>query len=154
MSDIKFESLERVDPDDLMALLNQHALRVHLVDHDYFDSRSIRAWISDKLEIDSSKGCRVRAVTIDGALAGWCGIQPDEQGFELAIVLAKEFWGFGLSIYKTMMMWANELGHKQVLFHLLDSRPEYKALRKLAVQVCKTELMGRCFTTYYFPVPN
>jgi len=42
-------------------------------------------------------------VSIGGILAGCCGIQPDDNGFEIAIVIAKEFWGFGLSIFQEVM---------------------------------------------------
>jgi len=85
-------------------------------------------------------------------LAGWCGIQPDNNGFELAIVISQRFWGCGLSIFSTLMCWAKELKHKEVLFHLLDSRREYKMLSKMANKVHSTQLLGRCFTTYYFLV--
>lgn len=135
-----------------MEILNEDSLRTHLIDHPYFDSVSVQAWMDEKINVDSIQGCRIRAVYIDGDLAGWCGIQPDDNRFELAIVISQKFWGFGISIFKSLMRWADEIGHKEVLFHLLDSRPEYKALNKMASKVHKTELLGRCFTTYYIPI--
>jgi len=108
--------------------------------------------MNEKIEIESLEGCRIRAVFINGDLVGWCGIQQDNNGFELAIVISQKFWGFGIPIFKTLMLWAKELGHKEVLFHLLDSRPEYKALKKTSTKTNKTELLGRFFTTYYFSV--
>ena len=50
------------------------------------------------------------------------------------------------------MCWAKELGHKEILFHLLESRPEYKSLNKMSTKVYKTELAGRCCTTYHVDV--
>ena len=79
------------------------SLRKHLIDHVYFDSTSIREWVDGKKQIESISGYRVRAVSIGGFLAGWCGIQADDNGFEIAIVIAKEFWGFGLSIFQEVM---------------------------------------------------
>lgn len=152
MSEIRFLSFNDVDPEDFLAIVNEDALRKHLIDHEKFTSSSIREWMNEKLEIESLEGCRIRAIYIDGALAGWCGIQPDDNGVELAIVISQKFWGFGISIFKTLMRWAKELGHKEILFHLLDSRPEYRALNKIATKIQKTELLGRCFTTYYIPV--
>ncbi len=76
-----------------------------------------------KIQTGALSGCRIRAIYIDGKLAGWYGIQPDDNGFELAIVLSEKFWGFGITIFKIMMCWAKELGHKEIVFHLLDSRP-------------------------------
>lgn len=152
MSEIEFHSFKQVSPEDFMEILNEDSLRTHLIDHPYFDSVSLQAWIDEKINVDSIQGCRIRAVYIDGELAGWCGIQPDDNRFELAIVISQKFWGFGISIFKSLIRWADKIGHKEVLFHLLDSRPEYKVLNKMASKVHKTELLGRCFTTYYIPI--
>lgn len=89
---------------------------------------------------------------IGGVLAGWCGIQPDDNGFEIAIGIAKDFWGFGISIFQEMMLWAKEMGHKEIVLHLLETRPEYKFLKRKATKVQKTELFGRNFTTYFISV--
>lgn len=152
MCNIEYLSFKQVDPKDLMAVANEDSLRTHLIEHPYFDDTSIQAWMADKIATDAMQGCRVRAVSIDGTVVGWCGIQPDDSGFELAVVISQKSWGSGILIFKTLIHWAKELGHKEVLFHLLDSRREYKALYKLATNVHKTELMGRHFTTYHFSV--
>ncbi|WP_370979500.1 N-acetyltransferase [Agaribacterium sp. ZY112] len=152
MNNIEFLPFSQVVPKDLLSVVNEDSLRTHLIDHAYFDERSLLAWMADKINTDASTGCRIRAVYIGGSLAGWCGIQPDTKGFELAIVISQRFWGFGIRIFKTLMLWAKELGHQEVLFHLLETRPEYKALNKLATKVDKTELAGRSFTTYYIAV--
>lgn len=154
MDEIEYLSFHNIDPDEFLAVLNEDALRKHLIDHAYFDSDSIREWMEHKVKIDSLNGCRIKAVYIGRVLAGWCGIQPDENGFEVAIVLSKKFWGFGIKIFKTLMCWARELGHEEIRFHLLDSRPEYKALEKMADRVQKTKLLGRVFTTYYISISN
>ena len=96
--------------------------------------QSISTWIAEKIALDQSPGCRIRAVVVDGELSGWCGIQPDDQGHELAIVLSQPAWGQGRSIFKQLLTWAKELGHKEVLFHLLETRPEYRALQKNRLQ--------------------
>jgi hypothetical protein len=152
MSNIEYLSFDDVVPNELMAIVNEDALRAHLIDHPYFDINSIHTWIEDKIEADALPGCRVRVVSVNGAIAGWCGIQPDDNGFEIAIVLSQRFWGSGITIFKTLMNWAGELGHKEVLFHLLDSRREYRVLAKMATKVQRTKLLGRIFTTYYFSV--
>lgn len=152
MSKIEYLSFKQIDPKDLMAVVNEDSLRAHLVHYPYFNVTSIQEWIEDKIETDALPGCRVRVVSIGGTLAGWCGIQPDDNGYEIAIVISQRFWGSGIPIFRTLMSWAKELGHKEVLFHLLDSRREYRALAKLATKVHRTELLGRCFTTYHFSV--
>lgn len=152
MSNIEFLHFEQVDPDALLAVVNQDSLRTHLIDHPYFDRVSLKAWMESKIELDSHDGCRVRAVSVDGVLAGWCGIQPDESGFELAIVISQGFWGAGISIFRSMMVWAGEMGHKEVVFHLLETRPKYRSLAKMASKVERSEQLGRSFTTYTIPV--
>ena len=152
MTEINYSSLKSVDFGELLEILNEKSLRRHLIDHPYFDRKSLAEWVESKTNIDKKAGCHVKAVYINGELAGWCGIQPDEKGFEIAIVLSKKFWGFGFSIFKTLKFWAKEEGHKEMLFHLLDSRPRYNWLNKIADRVQKTELAGCYFTTYYFSI--
>ena len=86
-----------------MAVLNEMFLRTHLGDHPYFDLASLQLWMEDKIKLDAIEGCCVRAVYIGGVLAGWCGIQPDDKGFEIAIVISQRFWGFGIPVFKTPM---------------------------------------------------
>ena len=152
MPNIEYISFTQVDPTELMDVVNEESLRAHLVNHPPFTVASIQEWIAEKIKTNATKGCRVRVVSIDGTLAGWCGIQPDDNGFEIAIVISQRFWGYGIPIFKTLMQWASELGHKEVLFHLLDTRREYKALAKMATKVHRTQLLGRSFTTYHLCV--
>ncbi|MFV1921185.1 MAG: hypothetical protein ACMZ63_01055 [Methylotenera sp.] len=152
MGKIEYVRFEDVNTDDWLRVLNEATLRTHLIEHETFNTNNIKDWVKDKVNIDLLLGCRIRAIYFDKQLAGWCGIQPDNDGYELAIVLSSEFWGNGLSIFKTMMKWAKELGHQQVLFHLLDTRPQYKALNRIATKVKKSYLLGRQFITYYISV--
>ena len=152
MNEIKYVSFDQIQQESLLSIVNDKALRKHLIDHPHFTSESINKWIISKVQEESIPGCRVRAVIIDGVLAGWCGIQADDDGFEIAIVISKEFWGAGISIFSTMMNWAKELGHKEIIFHLLETRPEYRVLKRKATKVQKTKLLGRNFTTYFISV--
>lgn len=152
MSEIEYVNFNQVDPEVFLPVVNEQSLRKHLIDHGQFDSVSIKEWMNGKIQSESIPGCRIRAVFIDGVLAGWCGIQPDDKGFEIAIVISKQFWGVGISIFKTLMCWAKELGHKEIVLHLLETRPEYKFLKRKVTSVQKTKLLGRSFTTYFISV--
>ncbi|MDP0498092.1 MAG: N-acetyltransferase [Verrucomicrobiota bacterium JB024] len=152
MSHPEFVDLADIDAEDLLALLNEAFLRKHLVDHARFDKDSVREWVKEKRRLNALPGCRVRAIRVDGRLAGWCGIQPDDQRFELAIVLSRRAWGLGIAVFKVLMGWAREFGHEEVVFHLLDSRPEYRSLARMAHKVHGSELSGRRFTTYRLAV--
>jgi len=152
MNKIEYIHFSQVNPEQLLEILNDALLRKHLVAHAVFDTTSIREWMDQKIQSDSVPGCRVRAVSIDGELAGWCGIQPDDSGFEIAIVLSQRFWGSGISVFKALMRWARELGHQDIKFHLLETRLEYTFLKRKAQAVKKTQILGRTFTTYILSV--
>ncbi|AVP94118.1 GNAT family N-acetyltransferase [Aeromonas rivipollensis] len=149
---MKFIPLGEVRAEDFLPLVNDETLRKHLIDHPSFELVTVRRWMEEKMAIDALPGCRVRAVLIDGRLAGWCGLQPDEEGVEIAIVIARAGWGRGLAIFSEMMGWARSMGHQEVVFHLLGTRPLYKSLARRATRVTKTTLSGHPFTTYYFSV--
>ncbi|WP_299981867.1 GNAT family N-acetyltransferase [uncultured Pseudoteredinibacter sp.] len=153
MNTVKYLKFEDSSPKDLINILNEESLRKHLIEHPHFDSYNINEWISGKIETNAAKGCRVRVISIDGEIAGWCGIQEDDEGFEIAIVISQKFWGYGIRIFKTIMSWAKELGHKEVLFHLLETRRSYKSLARMARKISHRQLLGRNFSTYYLLVP-
>ena len=144
---MKFIPFCEVRAEDFLPLVNDETLRKHLIDHPPFELATVRRWMEEKMAIDALPGCRVRAVLIDGALVGWCGLQPDEEGIEIAIVIAR-----GLAIFNEMMGWARSMGHQEVVFHLLGTRPLYKSHARRATRVTKTTLSGHPFTTYYFSV--
>ena len=86
-------------------------------------------------------------------LAGWCGIQNDDLGFEIAIVLDKPFWGYGKHVFETMRSWAREFGHNELIVHLHKSRPNYKFLSKLSNnKITKSKILGNTFYSYHVPV--
>lgn len=85
-------------------------------------------------------------------LIGWCGIQLEGNNYELAIIIGSSHWGVGKRVFSDLMSWAKELGHKEVVIHLLDSRGEYQFLEKIAKEVSKCKIMKRDFTTYRLAV--
>ena len=152
MIEYKYVLLEELKPEDLVALLNKHRVREHLIDHEFFNSISIKSWIKEKIEADSTDGCRVRGIASGKSVAGWCGIQIENGRYEIAIVLDEKYWGIGKRIFRDVMNWAKELGHKEVFIHFLHTRPEYRFLRKISKKVFETEMLGSKFTTYQLSV--
>ena len=148
MNNIEYVKLNEVNPKEFIPLLNKQKVRDHLIDHKLFDEKSVKAWLESKVEVDSSQGCKVRAIVVDNQLIGWCGIQPDDENFELAVVIDDNYWGLGKKIFLEIMAWAREFGHKTVFIHFLYTRPEYKFLRKISKRVYENEILGSKFTTY------
>lgn len=148
MSNVEYVGLNRIEPNEFLSILNKESTRAHLIGHEMFDSNSVNEWIQSKIAVDSSQGCRVRAILVDKELAGWCGIQFEEGNYEIAIVLDDNYWGLGRSVFREIMLWAKEFNHTTILIHFLHSRRNYKFLQKIAKKVYESELLGNKFTTY------
>ena len=149
---LQYAPLDSIDPERFIPLLNSQRVRSHLIAHPPFDIESVSAWIQAKCVINNEAGCRIRVVLLDGELAGWCGIQRDGEEYEIAIVLDEKFWGLGKRIFADLQCWAKQLGHAEVQIHLLDTRREYRLLKKIAKRVSTSELLGHRFTTYLIAI--
>ena len=148
MNNIVYVKLNEVKPSEFIPLLNKHKIREHLIEHELFDENTVKDWLESKIIVDSSQGCKVRAIEIDKQLAGWCGIQLEDKKYEIAIVIDQGYWGLGRRIFQDIISWAKELGHETIYIHFLYTRPEYKYLRKISKKAYESELLGSKFTTY------
>lgn len=149
---IDYAALSLTPIQEWLLLLNNEKVRKHLMPHPYFDETLLKQWLSEKIIEDGKPGCRVRAVMVGEQLAGWCGIQESEGGYELAVVVAPKFNGLGLRVYAELMTWAQNLGHKQVIIYFLHTRRLYRFLQKRALSVANCELYGQQFTRYILQV--
>lgn len=154
MKHISYVEIEALNQNELLSLLNKERVREHLVSHEQFDELSLKDWVAGKVNVNSTKGCKVQGIKVNGAVAGWCGIQYENGSFELAIVLDEKYWGIGLRVFRDLMAWASELGHSKVVLHLLNTRPEYMFLKKMACRVFESTLFGQKYTSYELSVSN
>jgi GNAT superfamily N-acetyltransferase len=153
MNNIEYVSLQDLDKKELLEILNKEKVREHLVSHDDFDQAALEEWVSGKVKVDSSKGCKVKGIKVNDSVAGWCGIQFENNAYELAIVLDEEYWGIGIRVFKEVLSWASELGHSHIVLHLLNTRPVYKSLSKMASRVYENTMFGQKYTSYEIKVP-
>lgn len=152
MNKLSFAKLTEIDKNVMLTILNKASTRKHLIHHEQFTLDYVEQWILGKLEVDAAAGCKVRAVELDGVLAGWCGIQQEKGEYEVAIVIDDSHWGLGKRIFDEMMLWAIEMGHNTLVIHLLKTRPKYKFLEKIACKVSDSIVMGESFTSYQLDV--
>ena len=152
MSSIEYVKLSKVNPNDFIPILNNQKIRKHLIDHELFNSDIVNTWIKDKNIVDSTCGCRVRAIIFNNQLVGWCGIQLENDKYEIAIVIDEKAWGLGKKVFYEIMYWAKDLGHDEVFIHFLHTRPEYEFLRRISKNVYESKLLGNKFTTYQLAV--
>lgn len=146
---MKYQNLTQIDHKLLINLLNKNDVRTFLVDHHMFNEENIFDWINEKTKLDSMQKCYIRAIEIEGNLAGWCGIQPDTPVYEIAVILDKKYWGNGKKIFVHLLNKAKELGHKEVVLNLLGTRPIYKSLEKLSHKIKNRFVYADNFTSYY-----
>jgi len=150
---ISFVKLSECNTEELLSIMNSDDVRKHLMPHDQFSHESLSNWIELKNSCDALPGCRVRGILINQQLAGWCGIQDDELGYEIAIILDKPFWGRGKRVFREMQSWAKEFGHRELIIHLHESRPSYKFLSKLSKnKITKSTILGNRFNSYHVKI--
>ncbi len=152
MNKLDYLTLDSVVPAEFVPLLNKASVRQHLIEHPLFDDASVSVWLKAKQQVDATPGCKVRAIRVDGAWAGWCGIQSEQGRYEIAVILDNQYWGLGRQVFTEVMGWAKGFGHQTVYIHFLHTRREYRFLSRMARQVTTSELMGNRFTTYEISV--
>ena len=146
---LSYQTLGSSPTEEWLELLNSDLVRRHLVQHHPFTVESFDGWIERKVTEDQTPGCRLREIHCGGRLAGWCGIQFESGAFEIALVLSPAYWGRGREVVNEVKEWAREMGHKQLLAHFPQSRPQTKALTKLFGQPIRvTNIQEHVFVTY------
>ena len=149
---IEYIKFDDIDQQAFLPLVNSNKVREHLMEHALFTPETLAQWIATKRALDNEAGCKARGILCDGKLAGWCAIQFEEGQYEIAIIIDDSHWGLGKRVFKDMMQWAREFKHKDVYIHFLNTRPEYKFLKKIAKSVHETELYGHKFLSYQLAV--
>jgi len=85
---------------------------------------SLKEWVAGKVAVDSSKGCKVKGISVNGSVAGWCGIQFENGSYDLAIVLDQEAGGLGGSVFKDVRGWSSDLSMHHAVVHLFNPTPK------------------------------
>ena len=154
MINIEYLRFNDIEPSDFLPLLNSQKVRKHLIDHELFTVDTLTTWMNSKIEVDATSGCKVRGIVCEGELAGWCGIQFEDEKYEIAIIIDDKYWGLGKKVFQDMMFWAKEFNHAKVYINFLHTSTEYKFLKKIAKSVYETELFGSKFTSYQLQIKN
>lgn len=146
---LTYHAFDASPAEEWIDLLNSDLVRKHLIQHPQFTTETLKIWLQSKIKEDLEPGCRIRAIHSDGKLVGWCGIQFESSNYELALVLSPKYWGHGREAVNQVIKWAQELGHKQLLAHLPQTRPQTKALERLFGQpIGASNIQGHVFNTY------
>ncbi|KTD62160.1 GNAT family N-acetyltransferase [Legionella spiritensis] len=149
--------LKLVDKNLIIELLNNPIVQRHMpLSSQGFDEKQYNTFIASKEDIWEKHGFGPWAYFIDGNFAGWGGIQPDEENFELALVLSPAYWGYGKKIYKDMIEEAfHKLNLDSVTILFPPSRTRIKGILKAGfVEEDKVNINGENFIRFRHMNPN
>ncbi len=122
---IELLPLNQADTAELAAILNNPAVTAHMPLANQVDEPWVENWKQEKSRQWPEPNMGPWAVTIDGRLAGWSGVQPDgESETELAVVLDVWAWGHGREIAEvTLERWRRFDDGRPIVVYLPFSRP-------------------------------
>jgi RimJ/RimL family protein N-acetyltransferase len=147
---IRFVRLTEVPLAAVLELLNEPRNDRHMPLSGRFSEESARDWVLAKDGQWQRHGYGPEAVLLDGALAGWGGIQREETGADFALVLLPRNWGHGLAITRAALdRGFGELGLDEVTIALPFTRNPDRIVARLGFEpVGETSLDGARFRQY------
>lgn len=133
---ITFGFLREVPISDLIDLHTDPRVLRHLpLAREQFDKAACRKWLAGKEGMWAAHGYGPWAIFVDGAFAGWGGLQPENGDADLALVLAAAYWGNGAVLCRKMLRVAfDEMGLESVTALLPLGRVRAKGMQRLGFQ--------------------
>ncbi|CAN5268535.1 hypothetical protein BH10PSE19_BH10PSE19_00850 [soil metagenome] len=154
---IEKRMLRLVDKNLIIKLLNDPLVKRHMpLSAEDFNEKQYIDFIAAKEAIWKEHGFGPLAYFIDDEFAGWGGIQPDEDDFELALVLAPAYWGYGRKLYIDLIQEAfMELNLNSVTILFPPSRTRIKGILKAGfVEEDRVNINGECFIRFRLANPK
>jgi RimJ/RimL family protein N-acetyltransferase len=148
---LKLVRLGDVDPADIITLMNHPGVRRHMpLSGDRFGPVECAEFVAAKEAMWDTHGYGPWAFVIDGAFAGWGGLQPEDGDVDLGLVLHPAYWGHGKMIYERVIAWAfDDMGMESVTILLPPTRGGAHAIRRLGFAPDgETTLSGEQFLRY------
>ena len=129
---IDFVPLQDIAEEDLIALMNEPAVgRLLPLLGDGFSAEDCRAFLAAKQALWDEHGYGPWAFLIDGAFAGWGGLQPEQGEADFAMVLHPRFWGWGRQIFALVKARAfGEMGLASITALLPPTRTNANAIKR------------------------
>lgn len=154
---IEKRKLKDVDKNLIIQLLNNPLVKRHMpLSVKNFDEKQYIDFIEAKESIWKNFGFGPWAYFINDKFVGWGGIQPDEDDFELALVLSPDSWGYGRHLYNDLIQEAfSELNLKSVTILFPPSRTRIKWIFKAGfVEEGKVIIDGKNFIRFRLNNPR
>lgn len=150
MVDIELVRLTEVPPADLVAVLGDPRLARHMPLWRPMSEAEVAAWVRDKDAQWERHGYGPWAVRVEGRTIGWAGLQREEHGPDLAVVLAPAGWGHGAAVVTAVLARAfGQLGLDEVVVSLPASRAPEAVLARWGFRAAAPqEIAGATFRTW------
>lgn len=142
---------------DIVALHNNPRVLRHLpLAGARFDESGCTAWVQNKEAQWDTNGYGPWGILIDGAFAGWGGLQQETGDADLALVLAPEYWGHGRAICRRIIDIAfAEMGLESITALLPPSRVRARGMLRLGFRADgQAEICGSVFHRYRLWAPD
>ncbi len=155
--DIEFKNLNEVDKTAIIDLMNNELVRRQMpLLKGEFTEVSCQRFIAAKERLWAEHGYGPWAFLIDGAFAGWGGLQPEEGEVDLALVLHPDFWGTGKALYKEIIRRAfEEMNMDSVTVLFPPSRTRIQGFLRLGFKEDKVMEVGKeTFIRYRLERPS
>ena len=153
---VVFKRLPEVDPEDLMALMNDPRVRRHLpLARDHFGPEACARFVAAKERLWVEHGYGPWAFFVDGEFAGWGGLQPGGDEVDLGLVLRPQHWGVGRALYERLVAHAfDTMGVPSVVILLPPSRVRVSGVLQLGFRPDgEVQVAGERFLRYRLTAP-
>lgn len=132
VDEIEFLSLSDIGEADIIALMNNPLVGKQMpLLAGGFSAEDCRAFLAAKQKLWDEHGFGPWAFCINGAFAGWGGLQPQDGDADFALVLHPDYWGWGWKIFKKVRERAfGPMQLASITILLPPSRPNTKAVRR------------------------
>lgn len=101
---IELKRLTDINTSDLIELMNQPLLQRHMpLLGDSFGEEECITFVDAKGKLWDEHGYGPWAFVVDGELAGWGGLQPEDGDAGIGLVIHPRFWGIGPELCKRII---------------------------------------------------
>lgn len=157
MDKIEFVSLNKIESDKLIDLMNNSVVQKHLpLMTEKFTTKNCHAFLDTKQQLWDKHGYGPYAFMINNEFAGWGGLQDEDGDADFALILDPKFWGYGLKIFRKIKEQAfNELNLSSITALLPPNRPNTKAIIRLGFKPDgQRKIDGQSFLRFRLHDPN
>ena len=151
MDEIRFVHLYKVKEEEIISLMNNELVGKQMpLLANGFSAESCRMFLKEKKKLWDEHGFGPWAFLINGAFAGWGGLQPEQGEADFGLVLHPKYWGWGRKIFNVVKEQAfNQMNLNSITVLLPPSRPNSKAITRLGfIEDGKTTVDGEVFMRF------